>query len=170
MDCKDDGKQFLKKDRIREIKSLLANSGYELLEEGNLSLLYGKQAVGEVDAYRTLISSHVDCVYENCFVQDESNLCWKGTFDNSATNAAVIDLMLRGELDASVLIAFTGDEEKDSAGAVEIMQMLSRRECWIDRAIVLDVTNEGWEDGVFLRKSSITPYEEILRSLANASF
>ena len=32
------------------------------------------------------------------------------TFDNSATNAAGIDLMLRGELDESVLVAFTGDE------------------------------------------------------------
>lgn len=242
VDCKDDGKLFLKKDRIGEIKSLLANSGYELLEEGNLSLLYGKRA-GEVDAYRILISSHIDCVYENCFVKDESDLYWKGTFDNSATNAALIDLMLRGELAESGLIAFTGDEERDSAGAVEIMQMLSRRECRIDRAIVLDVTNEGWEDdaafsiendrgfdiltgyhlvglfqasntpcvfiheaepdetweyckgpdsdqpgipclslclpvrgnihgedGVLLRKSSITPYEDILRSLANAAF
>lgn len=242
VDCKDDGMRFLRKDRIQEIKSLLNNSGYELLEEGNLSLLYGKPA-GEANAYQTLISSHVDCVYINCFAKDESDMCWKGTFDNSATNAAVIDLMLRGELDASVLIAFTGDEEKNSAGAVEIMQALSRMECGIDRAIVLDVTNEGWEDeaafsiendrgfdiltgyhivgllqasntpcvfvheaepdetweynrgagsdrpgipclslclpvqgnmhgedGVLLRKSSIVPYENILRNLANAGF
>ena len=40
VDCKDDGKQFRKKDRIHEIKALLENSGYELLGEGNLSLLY----------------------------------------------------------------------------------------------------------------------------------
>ncbi len=242
VDCKDDGARFLRKDRMQEIKSLLNNSGYELLEEGNLSLLYGKP-VGEGDAYRALISSHVDCVYINCFAKDESDICWKGTFDNSATNAAVVDLMLRGELDTSVLIAFTGDEEKDSAGAVEIIQTLNRMECRIDRAIVLDVTNEGWEDeaafsiendrgfdiltgyhivgllqasntpcvfvheaepdetweyskgsgsdmpgipclslclpvrgnmhgedGVLLRKSSIAPYEDILRNLANAVF
>ena len=31
VDCKDDGKQFRKKDRIHEIKALLENSGYELL-------------------------------------------------------------------------------------------------------------------------------------------
>ena len=42
VDCKDDGKQFRKKDRIHEIKALLENSGYELLGEGSLSLLYGK--------------------------------------------------------------------------------------------------------------------------------
>lgn len=33
VDCKDDGKQFRKKDRIHEIKALLENSGYELLGE-----------------------------------------------------------------------------------------------------------------------------------------
>ena len=160
-----------------------------------------------------------------------------------ATNAAVIDLMLRGELDESVLVAFTGDEEKDSAGAIEIMQMLGRMECLVGKALVLDVTNEGWEDeaafsiendhgfdiitgyhivellqasgtscvfvheaepdetweyskgsssdlpgipclslclpvcgnmhgddGVLLRKSSVIPYEDILRKLANAVF
>ena len=186
---------------------------------------------------------HVDCVYKNCFAKDEDELCWKGTFDNSATNAAVIDLMLRGELDESVLVAFTGDEEKDSAGAIEIMQMLGRMECLVGKALVLDVTNEGWEDeaafsiendhgfdiitgyhivellqasgtscvfvheaepdetweyskgsnsdlpgipclslclpvcgnmhgddGVLLRKSSVIPYEDILRNLANAGF
>ena len=58
----------------------------------------------EENTYRTLVSSHVDCVYKNCFAKDEDELCWKGTFDNSATNAAVIDLMLRGELDESVEI------------------------------------------------------------------
>ena len=145
VDCKDDGKQFRKQDRIHEVKALLENSDYELLGEGNLSLLYGKSA-GEGNTYRTLVSSHVDCVYKNCFVEDEDELCWKGTFDNSATNAAVIDLMLRGELDESVLVAFTGDEEKDSAGAIEIMQMLGRMECRVGKALVLDVTNEGWEE------------------------
>lgn len=242
VDCKDDVKQFRKQDRIHEVKALLENSDYELLGEGNLSLLYGKSA-GEGNTYRTLVSSHVDCVYKNCFVEDEDELCWKGTFDNSATNAAVIDLMLRGELDESVLVAFTGDEEKDSAGAIEIMQMLGRMECRVGKALVLDVTNEGWEeeaafsiendrgfdiitgyhivgllqasctacvlvheaepdetweygkgigpempgipclslclpvcgnmhgeDGVLLRKSSVTPYEDILRNLANAVF
>ena len=242
VDCKDDGKQFRKKDRIHEIKALLENSDYELLGEGSLSLLYGRPLGGE-NTYRTLVSSHVDCVYKNCFVEDEDGLYWKGTFDNSATNAAVIDLMLQGELDESVLVAFTGDEENGSAGAIEILQMLARMECEVGKVLVLDVTNEGWEDeaafsiendrgfdiitgyhivgllqasgascvfvheaepdetweynkgtspdipgipcfslclpvcgnmhgddGVLLRKSSVIPYEDILRKLANAVF
>ena len=48
VDCKDDGKQFRKKDRIHEIKALLENSGYELLGEGSLSLLYGKPMEEEI--------------------------------------------------------------------------------------------------------------------------
>ena len=56
VDCKDDGKQFRKKDRIHEIKALLENSGYELLGEGSLSLLYGKP-MEEENTYRTLVSS-----------------------------------------------------------------------------------------------------------------
>lgn len=55
VDCKDDGKQFRKKDRIHEIKALLENSGYELLGEGSLSLLYGKP-MEEENTYRTLVS------------------------------------------------------------------------------------------------------------------
>lgn len=144
VDCKDDGIRFLKLDRIREIQSQLEGSPYRLLYAGNLCLLYGKETF--MDHYRVLVSSHIDCVYTECFVTEDSDDCWKGTFDNSATNAAIIDLMLAGDLDDSVLIAFTGDEEKNSAGAVEVLQLLQERDCPIERAIVLDVTNEGWAD------------------------
>ena len=144
VDCKDDGTRFLKQDRIREIQSLLENSDYQLLYAGNLCLLYGKAT--SMDHYRVLISSHIDCVYTECFVTEDSDDCWKGTFDNSATNAAIIDLMLEGALDNSVLVTFTGDEEKNSTGAIEVLQLLEERNCPIERTIVLDVTNEGWQD------------------------
>ena len=241
VDCKDDGVRFFKQDRIREIQSLLENSTYQLLYAGNLCLLYGKKT--SMEHYRVLVSSHIDCVYTECFVTEDSDEYWKGTFDNSATNAAIIDLMLEGALDDSVLIAFTGDEEKNSAGAVEVLQLLQEKDCPIERAIVLDVTNEGWQDeadfsiendrgfdiitgfqivslfqesnlpcvfvheaepdetweyysyqtderpripclslclpvlgnmhedtGVWLRKSSIIPYKQILKNLTNAAF
>ncbi|MDO4755046.1 MAG: M28 family peptidase [Parabacteroides sp.] len=144
VDCKDDGIRFLKRDRIQVIQTLLENSDYQLLYAGELCLLYGKST--SMDSYRILVSSHIDCVYTTCFVTDESEDCWKGTFDNSATNAALIELMLKGELDDSVLIAFTGDEERNSAGAVEVIQILQEKDCPIERALVLDVTNEGWDD------------------------
>ena len=92
-------------------------------------------------------SSHVACVYRSCFVKDQSD-CWLGTCDNSATNAALIQLMLTGRLSDQVLIAFTGDEEKDSKGAVEVMHVLQQEQLLLNRAVILDVTNEGWEEDV----------------------
>lgn len=76
VDCKDDGKQFRKQDRIHEVKALLENSDYELLGEGNLSLLYGKSA-GEGNTYRTLVSSHVDCVYKTALSKTKMNFAGK---------------------------------------------------------------------------------------------
>ena len=38
---------------------------------------------------------------------EEADDCWKGTFDNSATNAVIIDLMLRDELNNDVVIALS---------------------------------------------------------------
>lgn len=145
IDCKDNGVCFQVKDRLDKIKSLLKGSLYELIEEGDLSLVYAKADVTP-EEYKTLLSTHIDCVYSRCFSEEIDERYWIGTFDNSATNAAVIDLMLQGVLDDSVLIAFTGDEEKDTKGAVEVMRYLSGLSCEIDHVVVLDVTNEGWED------------------------
>lgn len=145
VNCKDNGRAFIVDERIRTIRSLLADSSYQLWREGGLSFVYAKPGFFSSE-YKVLISTHIDCVYQHCFVEDTDEAYLKGTFDNSATNAAVIDLMLRDELDDSVMIAFTGDEEINSQGAVEVMHFLQQSEHRIDRAIVLDVTNEGWAD------------------------
>lgn len=145
VDSKDNGLCFQIKDRLDKIRSLLMNSSYTIVWEGNLSLVYAKAGAGTKE-YKALISTHIDCVYTRCFFKDADECHWTGTFDNSATNAAVIDLMLQDALDTSVIIAFTGDEEKSAKGAVEVMRYLSGSSCQIDHAVVLDVTNEGWED------------------------
>lgn len=145
VDSKDNGVCFLVKERLDRIKSLLKGSAYTLVKEGDLSLVYAKAGVTP-ETYKSLLSTHIDCVYTRCFSEEVDDLYWLGTFDNSATNAAVIDLMLQEVLDDTVLIAFTGDEEKDSLGAVEVMRYLSEVSGEIDHAVVLDVTNEGWAD------------------------
>lgn len=94
---------------------------------------------------RVLVSSHIDCVYQNCFME-ETDHCWKGTFDNSATNVIIINLMLHDQLNDDVVIAFTGDEEIHSGGAIEVMHVLHKAEANLEFGIILDVTEEGWED------------------------
>lgn len=143
VDSKDDGTRFTVTNRVEEIKTLLQTSSYRLIHEGPLSLIYGQQT--DPTEWRVLVSSHIDCVYQHCFVE-ESGDCWKGTFDNSATNAAIIELMLRNELNDEVIVAFTGDEEIHSGGAIEVMNILNKLEVQLEHGIVLDVTEEGWDD------------------------
>ena len=141
VDCKDNGVNFVTGNRIEVIRRLLADSDYRLLMESPLAFIYGKPG----SSCRILVSSHIDCVYPCCFVKQEIG-GWQGTFDNSATNAALIGLMLQNRLPDDVWIAFTGDEEVHSRGAVETMQLLGGAGQSPERVIVLDVSNEGFAD------------------------
>ena len=140
---KDDGRRFLVFDRIEAIREILAKTDYKLQHEGDLCLIYSKKPIEDQSV--TLISSHIDCVYHNCFCEEEEE-CYKGTFDNSLTNAAVLYNMLHDRFDENVVIAFTGDEEKDSAGCWEVMRTLKNANCFVKSAVVTEVTNEGWEE------------------------
>ena len=55
--------------------------------------------------------------------------------------------MLAGTLPDNVVVAFTGDEERDSRGAVQTVLALGKMRCSVNFAIVLDVTNVGWNSG-----------------------
>lgn len=143
VNSKDDGKKFQTFNRINVIKELLADSAYQLRHEGDLSLIYSKMPLEGQEV--VLISSHIDCVYNSCFCEDCDNL-FKGTFDNSLTNAAVLYNMLHNQLDDGTVVAFTGDEEKDSAGCWEVMRTLKQSDCFVKGAIVTEVTNEGWNE------------------------
>lgn len=146
VESKDNGEIFTQTRRLEQIKSLLQHSPYEVLYEGKLSIIYGKKAVTPAKA-RLLVSSHIDTVYDRCFCEESDN-CWKGTFDNSATNTALVQLMLENKIGDPVLIAFTGDEEIESRGAQEVKRWF-HQQTWHPQAIlVLDVTNEGWDDAV----------------------
>lgn len=143
VDCKDDGATFQVTDRIAFIQSFLKDTNYQLVAEENLFLLYGQRNL-EKDQPVILLSSHIDCVYHRCFCTEEEEF-YHGTFDNSFTNAALLHVMKYGQLPPNVVVAFTGDEEKDSGGAVALTVFLTRHQIPIRFALVLDVTNEGWD-------------------------
>lgn len=146
VDSKDNGSVFTNDTRKKVIKQLLLHSNYEVLHEGDLSLIYRKRE-WQSGADSKLISSHIDSVYSQCFVETAPD-GWKGTFDNSATNAALIEQMLNDQLNAQTLIAFTGDEELNAGGAKEVMHFLAEAKITPTWALILDVTNEGWDDAV----------------------
>lgn len=141
---KDDGVYFQDYDRIDAIKAILEDSDYDLIHEGSLFLLYGKKPVEGEEVI--VISSHIDSVYHDCFCEEQEDY-YKGTFDNSLTNAVVVQEMLAGNLPDNVVVAFTGDEEEESRGCYELIDYLENRcDTRIRFALVTDVTNEGWED------------------------
>ena len=143
-DCKDDGNTFIVTDRIQVLKKYLQGTDYQLLAQQGIFLLYGKKSLIAGDTV-ILVSSHIDCVFQQCFCEEEAAY-YRGTFDNSFTNAALLYEMKHGNLPDNVVVAFTGDEEKDSAGAVAVNVFLTKVECTIRFALVLDVTNAGWEN------------------------
>ena len=145
VDCKDNGESFTVADRVAAIEHMLEKMGYRLISRQPLALLYAKREIREGDRV-LLISSHIDCVYGGCFCNDEGD-CLRGTFDNSFTNAAVLWTMLQTNFPDNVVVAFTGNEESDSQGAVQTVVALGQMGCEVAAALVLDVTNEGWESG-----------------------
>ena len=145
VDCKDNGECFTVTDRVAVVESLLKNTDYKLIARQPLALLYAKREIREGDRV-LLISSHIDCVYGGCFCNDDGDSL-RGTFDNSFTNAAVLWNMLQNNFPDNVVVAFTGNEESDSQGAVQTVVALGQMGCEVAAALVLDVTNEGWESG-----------------------
>lgn len=145
VDCKDDGKGFVVSDRIAVIERLLQGSAYKLVAREPLALLFAKRVPQEGEKI-LLVSSHIDCVYNNCFCSEDGEY-YKGNFDNSFGNAAVLLCMLNGVLPDNVVVAFTGDEEKDSHGVYQTLEALKKYGCELSCAIVQDVTNVGWESG-----------------------
>lgn len=145
VDCKDNGREFTVSDRIAVIERLLGGTSYMPIAREPLALLFAKHRPVEGEKV-VLVSSHVDCVYGKCFCNDEGD-CFRGTFDNSFGNAAVLWCMINDTLPYNVVVAFTGDEERDSRGAVQALLALGNIGCRVSSAIVQDVTNEGWESG-----------------------
>ena len=145
VDCRDNGEAFTVTDRVAVIEHVLGKTDYRLIARQPLALMYAKRELREGDKV-LLISSHIDCVFSKCFCSDEGE-CLRGTFDNSFTNAALLWNMLNNTLPDNVVVAFTGDEERDSHGAVQAVVALGQSGCEVSAALVLDVTNEGWESG-----------------------
>ncbi len=145
---RDDGRRFTRTDRLDEILRLLWNSRYRRSNPQGLFHLYAARPLDQMEVPVVLVSSHVDCErgITRCFWEDSGDDYLRGTFDNAATNAAVLSLMLGNALPASVIVAFTGDEEEDSQGVVETVKFLRSKEIGIDFALVLDVTDMGWNE------------------------
>lgn len=145
---RDNGKCFTDPRRIERIDGLLWNSRYRRVNPDGLFVLYAAKPLAQI-ARPVVISTHVDCVPEmtRLFTRECGSDQIRGTYDNAITNAAALWLMLQNKLPDNVLVAFTGDEEEDSKGALQLTRYLSRVGKSPSVVAVLDVTDMGWAEG-----------------------
>ena len=146
--CRDNGQIFTNTGRLDEIQRLLWNSRYRRVNPQGLFHLYAARPLDQIDRSVILVTSHVDCAagISRCYCEAAGDNLLRGTFDNAATNAAILTLMLEGTLPDCVLVAFTGDEEVESRGITETVRFLQSKHINIELAVVLDVTDMGWEE------------------------
>lgn len=144
---RDNGLKFTVDSRLERINTLLWSSRYRRLNPQGLFHLFGAKPLKEIEDPVILVSAHVDCIFDirKCFTRCEDNGLMLGTYDNAITNAAILWLMLQGELPDNVLVAFTGDEEDDNRGARQVCRFFHAKQRKIACAVVLDATNDGWD-------------------------
>ena len=148
---RDNGKIFTDTSRLDVISESLEHSRYINVRPNERCLfhLYSTKPLETVNENVVVISSHIDCEEDitKCFTEILPDGLMNGTFDNSITNAAVLYTMLQNKLPENVLVAFTGDEERDSRGAAQLIRFLRRSGVAVKCVIVLDVTDMGWDEG-----------------------
>lgn len=144
----DNGIEFINTDRLDVIDTMLDNTDYQRVNQRGLFYLYSKKPLSLMHGPLVLLSSHVDCQKKitQCFSQVEEGGLLRGTYDNSITNAAVLSLMLDDKLAENVIVAFTGNEEVSSVGALQLAQYLQNYTTDVT-VLVLDVSYEGYREG-----------------------
>ena len=145
---RDDGYYFTDTSRLDAISRCLEDSRYSRANKEGLFHLYTPKPLDSLNEPVVVISSHADCAdsITRCFSELLPDGLMRGTFDNAITNAALLNLMLEGKLPGNVLAAFTGDEEKYSRGAADLMAFADKEGLRIRYIIVLDVTDMGWQE------------------------
>lgn len=151
----DDGERFTDTARVDAIASCLSSSDWQLYIDGALAKIYAHR---DFDPKRpaVVVSSHVDMVADHCYA-DCSGEMWQGSFDNLITNAVVVACMMENSFGSNVLVAFTGDEEGEGGGADEVAETLDHKGIAIQRVVVTDVTEEGWESAKSFSIENVFP-------------
>ena len=142
----DNGRCFTDTTRLERIEELLKESPFSFVKKEALFYAFSQIPFKELKDGALIISSHVDFKRETtrCFSDTTAEKKAIGTYDNSATNAAIVELMLHAELPKNIMVVFTGDEEKDSGGESGVARFIKHLGIKA-KCIVLDVTEEGYK-------------------------
>ncbi|MBX7041655.1 MAG: M28 family peptidase [Ignavibacteria bacterium] len=156
--CEDDRHGFTDSRKSDRIDKLLRNSPFRKLHDGRLTKIYAQKPETAMSGKNCIVvSSHIDTVYRNFYFREGKDVII-GTLDNSITNAVLIRLALKRRLPSNTILAFTGNEEKDSLGVDETVGYLAGIRSGVDAAISLDITDRGFRnhgytiENYFIRK------------------
>ncbi len=140
--CTDDGREFVRTDRLDITERLLAGTDYSPLATAPLARVYAHKDF-QADRPMVLVSNHVDSIYYNHFTRVKRKKV-EGTFDNSACNGIMVQLMLEGRLPAQVLVAFTGNEECQLRGVDQTVALLESKGLIgkLEMVVSLDLTED----------------------------
>ena len=141
----DDGKKFIRTDRLALITEALRDSDYNCLADLSLAKVYNHRDF-QSGKPSILVSCHIDSVYGEYFARLQDGELY-GTFDNSACNAVLVEAMLQALLPVQVLVTFTGDEEKKSRGADRTIEFLQKMDVFknLEMVITLELTEEHFD-------------------------
>ena len=93
----------------------------------------------------------------------------KGTYDNIGTNAAAVIMMLEANLPDNVFFTFTSEEESGRCtGAKDTYEMLTQLGITNLSCIALDVTYEGYDEGMLASIENASKNPEFLHNLIDA--
>lgn len=141
----DDGETFTDRTRLTVIEEYLQDSTWELLKDLPLAKIYCRKNLNKKLPV-VIISAHIDSVQEK-YYSKETNQHVNGTYDNSACVAILTRMMCGYFSSDNVIVAFTGNEEKDMKGANQVSKYIKKTP-WLKKAcncvISLDLTNESY--------------------------
>lgn len=139
----DDGREFVRRDRIIGISRSPEDTHYAHFGNAALALIWRHRDLRTGEPL-VLPSAYVDSVYRSysCMVGKREV---RGTLDNTTTNAVALHQMLAGSRDPQVIVALTGDEEEDCQGAdasLSCCSGLGEGPALPEMVITLDLTEE----------------------------
>jgi hypothetical protein len=140
--CSDNGRHFVEVERLKLIEQMLSGSDYVRLGDLPLAKVYGHRRLVRGRAI-ILVSCHIDSLYDSYYAElNGAEL--RGTFDNSACNAILVEAMVSSRLPPEAIISFTGDEEDESRGADQTVDYLDREGLFqnLEMVLTLDLTEE----------------------------
>lgn len=168
--CYSSKKGFTEEAKLNNIRKLLKDTDYKEVFIDTASVWVKGNVMDFKDKPVYLVSSHADLVdaITKPFSELSDDGYYKGTYDNIGTNAAAVIAMREADLPDNVVFTFTSDEETGRCrGAKDTVSLLTSMGLSNLTCIALDVTDEGYDEGVLASIENCVKDDKFLNKLGD---